>query len=400
MFEKALIRRAGDREIDIGLVAETIFFYGQTQLLLNRGVIQALTKIPRDDLLALALRGCLQLSYVKPTFGVITSGAVRVHDFSAFEVGPKDKSKRLTTFQEEIADAFVVAYGNSWATRSAAQKFIDRVKLFRHPEFNSKTNLVCDLARTDLSDPRFVRAAAAAILQRIAPAYPLPPTFKFDIFDTGSGYAVGSDLDFPTISKVCVAPFTNDFTAAHLLSHLLEARADTFFAAHYMAELITTEAASDIIKLKHYDFLRRGEASQREISGFTEIVSNKCPSLREAIMSGGRSISDFLKLLDQADKFKSWLQATNPDQGLLNAYVSEATKESWADKLPSKGIRIAVLTGLGLAVEAVAPTGIAIGTSLALSTGDSLLLERIAKGWRPMHFICGPYQKFVDSDEQ
>ena len=125
-------------------------------MLLNRGTIQALTKIPRDDLLALASRGCLQLSYVKPTFGVITSGAVRVHDFSAFEVGPKDKSKRLTTFQEEIADAFVAAYGDSWGTKSAAKKFIDHVKLFRHPEFNSKTNIVCDLARTDIKNPRFV----------------------------------------------------------------------------------------------------------------------------------------------------------------------------------------------------------------------------------------------------
>jgi hypothetical protein len=191
MFEKALIRRAGDREIDIGLLAETILFYGQTQLLLSRGVIQALAKIPRDDLLALASRGCLQLSYVKATFGVISSGAVRVHDFSAFEVGPKDKSKRLTTFQEEIAVAFVEAYGNSRATRNAAKKFLSHIELFRHPEFNSKTNIVCDLARTDISDPHFVRAAAVAILQRLAPTYSLPPAFNFEIFNTGSGYAVG-----------------------------------------------------------------------------------------------------------------------------------------------------------------------------------------------------------------
>ena len=400
MFEKALIRRAGDREIDIGMIAEIILFYGQTQLLLSRGIIQALTKIPQDDLLALASRGCLQLSYVKPIFAVMSSGAIRVHDFSAFEVGPKDKSKRLTTFQEEIADAFVEAYGNSRVTRNAAKKFISHVELFRHPEFNSKTNIVCDLARTDISDPHFVRAAAGAILQRLAPTYPLPPAFNFEIFNTGSGYAVGSDLDFAAIGKVCAAPFTNDFTAAHLLSFLLEARADTFFAAQYMAELITTQTASDIIKLKHYDFLRRGEASRSEITAFTEIASDKCPSIREIIMSGGRSISDFLKLLDQADKFKSWLQATNPDKRLLDAYLSEATKESWADKLPSKGIRIAVLTALGLAVEAVVPTGIAIGTSVALSTANSLLLERIAKGWRPTHFMSGPYKKFVDPNKQ
>src|SRR5208283_5186573 len=103
MFEKALIRRAGDREIDIGLIAETIFFYGKTQFLLNRGVIHELTQMPCDDLLELTSRGCLNLSYVKPVFGVLSSGVIRVHNFGAYEFGPKEK-KRVATFQEEISD--------------------------------------------------------------------------------------------------------------------------------------------------------------------------------------------------------------------------------------------------------------------------------------------------------
>ena len=90
---KELIRRAGDREIDIGTLAETIFFYGKTHLLLNRGLIGELT---RDDLLELVSRGCLDLSYYKPIFAVLSSGLIRVHNFAAFEVEPKEKKGTLT----------------------------------------------------------------------------------------------------------------------------------------------------------------------------------------------------------------------------------------------------------------------------------------------------------------
>ncbi|HEY1781451.1 MAG TPA: hypothetical protein VGG79_13675 [Roseiarcus sp.] len=395
MFEKAVIPRGADRDIDIGLIAETILFYGKTQLLLNRGVLDALTKIPYDDLLELSSRGSLNLSYVKPTFAVLSTGLVRAHSFVAFEHGPKER-KRTSTFQEEISDAFLKAYADSRLTRKAITKFIDRVELFRHPGFSSKENLVCELTGGDVIDPYFVKEAAAAILRSVAPAYRSPVNFRFEVIDTGNGYVVSSDLDFQAISKLCLPPFTNDFTSAHVLGFIQDARADTFFAAHYMAELVTTSVSSEIIRLKHYDWLRRGDASRKEINLFTEIICNKLPSIREAIMSGNRSIVDYIKLLDRAEKFKKWIQVTNPDQGLINAYIREATSGSWADKISTKAIRIAVLQAIGLGIEAIMPIGMATTASAAVSAGDTFLLDRIAKGWRPAHFINGPYKKFVD----
>lgn len=163
-----------------------------------------------------------------------------------------------------------------------------------------------------------------------------------------------------------------------------------------MAELVTTSVLSEIIRLKHYDWLQRGDASRKEIDLLTDIICDKLPSIREAIMSGNRSIADYIKLLDRAEKFKKWIQVTNPDQGLINAYIREATSGSWADKLSTKAIRIAVLQAIGLGMEAIMPTGMATTASAAISAGDTFLLDRIAKGWRPTHFINGPYKKFVD----
>ena len=182
MFEKAIIRRAGDREIDLGMVADTIFFYGKTQLLINRNVVHELTQITCGDLLELSSRDCLSLSYVKPMFGVLSSGAIRVHDFGAYEFGPGEK-KRTATFEEEILEAFIRAYGKSRSTNSAAKRFTDRVKLFRHPGFNNKSNVVCDLAREYIADFRFVRASVAESIHKIAPTYPLPADFTFEVFN-------------------------------------------------------------------------------------------------------------------------------------------------------------------------------------------------------------------------
>jgi hypothetical protein len=74
-----------------------------------------------------------------------------------------------------------------------------------------------------------------------------------------------------------------------------------------------------------------------------------------------------------------------------NNSTSEATKDRWEDKLPSKTIRIAALTLAGVALEALIPTGLAIASTTALSAGDALVLDRLIKGWRPAHFMNGPY---------
>lgn len=86
MFESAIITRAGvDRQIDLGLFAETIFFYQSVQLVLNWASLSALaTKIPADDLVALLSRPELKLSYLHPGFGVVSSGLPKMHDFGAF----------------------------------------------------------------------------------------------------------------------------------------------------------------------------------------------------------------------------------------------------------------------------------------------------------------------------
>lgn len=64
MFERSLIRRIEGSDVDLGLIAETIFFYGKTQLLLDRAFVTGLAKaLKLSDLERLLGSNTVELSY-------------------------------------------------------------------------------------------------------------------------------------------------------------------------------------------------------------------------------------------------------------------------------------------------------------------------------------------------
>ena len=133
-----------------------------------------------------------------------------------------------------------------------------------------------------------------------------------------------------------------------------------------------------------------------DVEQFYDIIVPDFPTIRETLNQGSRTFAEFLILLDKAEKFKNWIRTSNPDVGLVQNYHRAARATTWADRLPSKSIRFAVASGIGLFAETLAPSG--VGAAVGIGTGavDSLLLDRVIKGWRPNQFIQGPYRAFVE----
>jgi hypothetical protein len=165
-----------------------------------------------------------------------------------------------------------------------------------------------------------------------------------------------------------------------------------------MAEIVTGPIFSDIIRLKHFDFISRRDTNSSELNLFQEIVLQDFPSIREAINSGERSISEFLSLLDKAERFRQWLRDANTDSGLIRSYYKAAVTKTWADKLPTKSVRFICAAGLGLLADALLPMGVGTATGLGIGAADSLYFDRMIKGWRPNQFIDGPYRAFVTAN--
>ena len=360
MFEKALITRVGNAGVDFGTLAETILFYGSTHLLLNRGsVVSLATKLPADDLLALLDRGEVRLSYLRPGYGVVTAGPFGAHNFAAITLEGHQEDATpgkgvWLNYKEEIDKELRRALSNSATTRKLARDIGDRLALHTFKDAPGGENVIVNLAKQDITDPMFTQGMAKVVLEHLLPADAVPPSFRFALIDTGRGYLVDTDLNFERLNAVYhqyVPPSHSSITEAYILSHAASSRLESYFAAEYMAELVTTPLQSNLIRLKHYEFLRAREKSSSKIEIFGDITLPGFPSIREVINSGDRTIADFLELLDQAAKFRDWLRAENPDRELLAGYVKAVTEKTWADELPTKTTRWAVVTGLGVAVD-------------------------------------------------
>jgi hypothetical protein len=401
LFEQALVLKAGDKPdwAEVGLLAETLFFYGSVQLLLNSSSLTAFSKaIPADSFIELLDREGVKVSYLRPTFAVATNGSPPLHDFGAFTFHSEGVGKKPIDHREEIQITLERVHGKSAEVRKFAQRVADRTKLHRFSGVPEKEKTIADLARIDVKDARFVRAAVASVLHHLVPEFTLSKKFQFRLVHIGGQLAVDTDLDFEFINSIYhqrVSIQHSSINAAYLLSHILDARADSFFAAYYMAEPVTSPIFSDLIKLKHFEFLQRCEVSRDQQEQFTDVVVPDFPSIRETINGGHRTFREFLALLDQAGKFKRWIQTANPDASLLQSYHRAATEATWADKLPTKSVRFAVATGLGLAAEALAPSGVGISLGLSAGAADSLFMDRLIKGWRPNQFIAGPFANFL-----
>jgi len=400
VFEKALVYRAGVKsKVDLGLLAETIFFYGNTQLLLDRGSLAALVQLmPQHILLELFDSQTIKLSYVRQNFAVMSAGIPVAHDFGAITLHGNTDGTKVRSYQEDITILLERQLGKSRATQRFAQKIADRTALHRFKGVEEKEKIVPDLMRSDLKDADFLHHAVKSILTRLVPGWTANQAFSFRVFKSSKGdYFVDTDLNFEKLNEAfhtVVDPKEDTLTVARILAEIQDARADTFFAAYYMAEPVTGPLSSEIMMLKHFEFLRQRKSNADDIELFNELIVPDFPTLRETINSQERSFEEFVKFLPKAAKFKKFLNQANPDVGLIKSYQDEVTAKSWVETLPGKAIRFVVASGTGLAASAlIGPVG-GVGVGLA----NTFLLDRLLKGWKPSRFIEGPYRKFVLPD--
>ena len=64
------------------------------------------------------------------------------------------------------------------------------------------------------------------------------------------------------------------------------------------------------------------------------------------------------------------------------------------EKLPTKAYRFGFFTGAGLLADIVVPTGFGTAAGVSIGAADSLLIDKLIKGWKPNQFIDGPMRKF------
>ena len=392
MFEHIVLRRAeGGLPISVGQIAEALLYYQKVHLFVDRGTLfELIRKIGTNGLQTLLRRPELSAVYCEEMLGVRTEsvGVSQCHDYVAFtlaghkDIGdlktPQDRLQyeieRQGTLKPEAKKFCKIFFGLVPVRKFSGNHFID--------------GGIPDAARSDLLDKEFTKQAICQAIATIPGGYVTGPEFNFEVVRSELGLFVFTNLDINSINqrRAQVVPPVEPLTIAHLLSNVLDARADLALASFYGGDFVTSTVNSSIIQVRHTELLRRSKLNVDSRQQFTEVVLPDSPCLAEVIDSGERSFDDFLRLLDRATRFKDWLKAVNPDEDLIRTYLRDVSSEEWIKRLPAKSLRYM----LTLALDQTNPT-------LGFASGfvDNFIVEKLFAGWRPNHFISSRLSPFV-----
>jgi len=108
---------------------------------------------------------------------------------------------------------------------------------------------------------------------------------------------------------------------------------------------------------------------------------NGVPDFSNVDFTEGSSFRDLLKVFSSrnADEFRRWFQDRHllTEKEILGEYISLLKQVPWVERLPSKILRFAIITGAGL----IPVAGQVIGIF------DAFVVNRLFRGRSPKFFI-------------
>ncbi|MBX7169324.1 MAG: hypothetical protein K1X74_23530 [Pirellulales bacterium] len=384
VFEKIVLRRTETGSpITAGQIAEALLFYQNVHLLIDMGSLGNLVRqLGVGNLLTLLNRSDCSAVYCEEILGTQSHavGPLNAHAYAAFTLIGHDGVGMFKTREDRVA----YMLRSKGVSASDAKRFARLFLRVAPPRKLSGDYYVpggiTAAARHDMADPSFVNPAINTALALTPGAQTLGAMLQFDIQDSDLGMYVFNNIDFAAINarRAALRPPLEPVTVAHLLTHILEARADLALASFYGGDFATSEVTSAIVQIRYADIFRRQKLNQEELASFHQVTLPDYPSLRETIDSGQRTFKEYMVLLDKAAKFKEWLRSANVDEGLLRSYMASISKEGWIQSVPAKTVRYVFTQTL----EAFNPL-----LGVATAVADNFIIEKLLSGWRPNHFV-------------
>jgi len=391
MFEHVVLRRdEGGSPITAGQIAEALLYYQKVHVTIDRGTLFQLVKqIGIDRLKRLLQRPELSAVYCEENLATHTTlvGVTQFHDYLVFSLSG-DQNTKLNSPEERMAYELERQGILRKVAKEFSKWFANGIPIRKYSGNHFVEGGIPAAARHDLSDAEYVRAAIRQAIAGISGDQTDNDGLRFKLLHTDLGYCAFSNIDFDAINarRAKMVPPLEPVTVAHLLSNILDARADLAMASYYGGDFVTSAVTSSIIRIRYAELLRRSQLNVESRQQFVDVVLLDAPSLSESVDAGERSIDDFFRLLDKSSRFRNWLGAVSPDENLVHAYIREITSEPWIQGFTAKTLRYALTTALGF-INPVA--GVVAGGA------DSLVIDKLLSGWRPNHFVVKGLLPFV-----
>ncbi|MCA3028984.1 MAG: hypothetical protein ING66_10345 [Rhodocyclaceae bacterium] len=392
MFEHIVLRRATDGlPISAGRIAEALFYYQKLHLFFDNGTLFHLVKqIGTKGILTLLNRPDVSAVYCEELLGTRTNsvGVSQYHDFVAMTLSGDKDVGQLKSPADRLQFGLERDGLSKTAAKQFAKAFLQQVPIRKLSGDYFVKGGISAAAKLDLLETEYAKLAIRQAVAAMPGGYIVGDDLKFDVIESSLGCFVFSNLNLDAINRRRseASPSAEPITVAHLLSSILDARADLALASFYGGDFVTSNVTSSIIQVRHAEMLRRANLNADSRREFIEVVLPDSPSLAEVIDAGERTLDDFLLLLDKAARFKDWLKKVNPDEDLVRSYMRDITSEGWIQRLPAKTLRYILTVGL----DATNPIA-----GLAAGLIDNFFVEKLLSGWRPNHFVTGKLEPFL-----
>ena len=388
MFARINIRAdAQTGELDLGFLAECLIFYDCVFVLGGPGdLIRLITAATPSGLTKLFKTGSLRFLLHPVTSAVQTldkgTGLER-HDLIFFTKVDQlsKKSIPISKIVSNCVDDDSIA--NIWL--KAPNRFIRQSGI---------QTIDLPTARKQLWNERLLSSLMTHWLHVILPDEVHLHEIKLKSWELTKALQVSSEADFCEISDSLKRTYGtddrfDDLNFAHFLSFIFDAYTDLHFAAHTNADVAKTSFGAPFLELLSMHSLRATEQRLGEIHTFQHHVLNNAAAIREAINSGEKLFADIIPIVEKSRHFKKWLARRDPDISLVSAYLTDVTKKTWTEGLPSKTLRWLSTSAVSKVADAT------LGAGLLVEIFDTVVVDRILKGWRPNQFIDGSLKKFL-----
>ena len=385
MFQAITIKskETSGLKIDIGFLAECLLFYGQVNLLGDKNTLPELFEFCGiDEVRELIKNGRLNL-YVREDIIGASSFGNELYDIQTWT---------SESIGQEIilSNTFKTLTGSTKESNSLTDEFLSLTKPHK---YNQE---VLEEIKSDLQDRDYISKAIASSVNFWNPDIQLNPKeieanyFEHREFGPFKAHKFETNLDFTNFK---------DVSPTSIILNIAEARGNIHISSHFNSEIADKPIYSNLIRDRFNSLIGKFEKSEKGISAFQEIYLPDYKPLGESLRNKEIPFSKFVKLLDKSEKFRDWLSKVDDDKNIISEYHKAVTSETWADKLPSKGIRFSVFTGAGLALDALLTGGMATAVGIALGVGDTFIVDKLIKGWKPNQFIDDGLTKILPEKE-
>lgn len=383
MFKEITITSSQNLKCILGQIAESLLFYEKTNLVCSPPFFIELIKLGElDSFVELMKLGKINV-YLEDNIVAFQTREIQNSDWH--RVGLVKTND--VTIRDRLNKVITNTTQRKGYSKRIVKKIIDNSSVYLH---DTETLKYID---EDLDDEVYLKRAISQAVYNFNPNLIVASeNIQPKITRIQNGFVLKTNLNLDLLNQSSPKEKLN---SRALISNLITARLSVMTAAKLNSDLSASPRATLLLKEKINVIIQKSTQNKNQIKNFSELIIPDGKTISGVINSGEKKLSEFFKILEKADKIKTWIKNIQDDESLIREYHKAVTKDTWADKLPNKVYKWSFFSGAGMLVDLLGAGGIGTLSSLGISAADAFLLDKITKGWKPNLFVDKELKEFI-----